>query len=53
MVKAWKEEQQAQAAPAIEMPETVTQAMQKAAADIWGAASTLAGEAVESIRKEA
>ena len=53
MVKAWKEEQAAQVAPAIEMPETVTQAMQKAAADIWGAASSLAGETVERIRKEA
>ena len=53
MVKAWKEEQAAQVAPVIEMPETVTQAMQKATTEIWGAASTLAGETVERVRKEA
>ena len=53
MVKTWKEEQKAQAAPLIEMPESVTQAMRKATADIWGAASALAGETVERIRTEA
>ena len=53
MVKAWKEEQAAQATTVIDMPESVTTAMQRAAAEIWGAASALAGEEVERIRKEA
>ncbi len=53
MVKAWKEEQAQQTAPMIQMPDTVTIAMQKAVADIWATASTLAGEEVERIQKEA
>jgi len=53
MVKHWKEEQAKQAAPIVEMPETVSQAMQKATVDIWGAASALASETVERIQKEA
>lgn len=53
MVKIWKEEQAQQAAPNIHMPETVNTAMQKAVADIWLTASTLAGEEVERIRAEA
>lgn len=52
-VKLWKEEQAAHSAPLIEMPETVTQAVQRAAADIWGTASALAGETVERIQNEA
>ncbi|GFO73523.1 hypothetical protein BJAS_P4365 [Bathymodiolus japonicus methanotrophic gill symbiont] len=35
------------------MPESVNQAMNKAAFDIWAAASGLAGESVERIQKEA
>ena len=53
MVKVWKEEQAARVEPVAEMPETVTRAMQKATADIWDAASRLAGEKIERIRKEA
>lgn len=53
MVKAWKEEHAAHSAPLMEMPENVNHAALKAAADIWGAASSLAGEAVERIQKEA
>ena len=53
MVKTWREEQARQTAPMIQMPETVTTAMQKAVADIWAAASALAGEEVERIQKEA
>lgn len=52
LVKVWKAEQAAQTAPVIAMPETITQAMHKAAADIWAAASTLAGETIERIQKE-
>lgn len=52
-VKLWKEEQTARTMPIIDMPETVTQAVQRAAADIWGAASALAGETVERIQNEA
>lgn len=53
MVKAWKEEQAAHVAPLMQMPESVTNAMHKAAFDIWAAASTLAGESVERIQHEA
>jgi predicted nucleic acid-binding Zn-ribbon protein len=35
------------------MPDSVTNAMHKAAFDIWAAASTLAGESVERIQHEA
>lgn len=41
MVKAWKEEQAAHIAPLMQMPESVTNAMHKAAFDIWAAASVL------------
>ena len=53
MVKAWREEQAAQASAVLEMPDAVVLAMQKAAADIWAAASGLAGELVERTRQEA
>lgn len=53
MVKAWKEEQAAHVAPLLQMPDSVMGAMHKAAADIWGAASGLAGETVERIQSEA
>lgn len=53
MVKLWKEDQAAQVAPLPEMPETVTKAMHKAAFDIWGTASALAGETVERVQNEA
>ncbi len=52
-VKLWKEEQAARSIPIIDMPETVTQAIQRAAVDIWGAASAVAGETVERIQSEA
>lgn len=52
-VKLWKEEQTARTMPIIDMPETVTQAIQRAAVDIWGAASVVAGETVERIQSEA
>ena len=52
MVKAWKAEQAASATPVIEMPEAITKAMHRAAADIWGAASALAGEALERMKTE-
>lgn len=52
MVKAWREEQAAQASAVLEMPEAVVLSMQKAAADIWDAASGLAGELVERTRQE-
>ena len=53
MVKAWKEEQAAHIAPLLQMPDSVTTAMHKAAFDVWAAASTLAGESVERIQHEA
>lgn len=53
MVKNWKEQLATQSKPIIEMPEMVSQAMQRATADIWTAASTLASENVERIQKEA
>ncbi len=53
MVSTWKEEQAAQSAPTIEMPESVTTALHKAVADIWSTASSLAGETVERIQNEA
>ena len=53
MVKAWKEEQAAQVAPLLQMPDSVMNAMHKAAMDVWGAASSLAGETVERIQSEA
>ena len=53
MVKAWREATAAQASAVLEMPDTVVLAMQKAAADIWDAASGLAGELVERARQEA
>ena len=53
MVKLWREEQAAHSAPLLQMPESVNQAMNKAAFDIWAAASGLAGESVERIQKEA
>jgi len=53
MVKNWKAEQAIKTAPAIEMPETVKTAMQKAVAVIWDAASSLAGDEIDRIRKEA
>ena len=52
MLKSWKEQQTAQSIAIIEMPETVTEAVKKAAADIWGAASQLASEMIERIEKE-
>ncbi len=42
-----------QTAPAIEMPETVKTAMHKAVTVIWDAASSLAGDEIDRIRKEA
>ncbi len=53
MVKNWKAEQAIKTAPAIEMPETVKTAMQKAVAIIWDTASSLAGDEIDRIRKEA
>lgn len=53
MVKAWKEEQAAHVAPLLQMPDSVMNAMHKAALDVWGAASGLAGETVERIQNEA
>ncbi len=53
MVKLWREEQAAHSAPLLQMPDSVTAAMHKAAFDIWAAASTLAGESVERIQHEA
>ena len=53
MVKLWKEEQAAHSAPLLQMPESVTAAMHKAAFDVWAVASGLAGETVERIQKEA
>ena len=53
MVKNWKAEQAAKTAPAIEIPETVKTAMQKATTVIWEAASDLAISEIERIRKDA
>ena len=53
MVKIWREEQAAHTAPLLQMPESVNQAVSKAAFYIWAAASGLAGESVERIQKEA
>jgi chromosome segregation ATPase len=53
MVKLWREEQAAHSAPLLQMPDSVTNAMHKAAFDIWAAASTLAGESVERIQTQA
>lgn len=53
MVKNWKAEQAIKTASAIEMPEVVKTAMQKAVAVIWGAASSLADDEIDRIRKEA
>lgn len=53
MVKLWREEQAKHSAPLIEMPDSVNTAMQRAALDIWTAASNLAGETVERIQNEA
>ena len=53
MVKLWREEQAAHSVPLLQMPDSVTNAMHKAASDIWAAASTLAGESVERIQHEA
>ncbi|GAW87745.1 conserved hypothetical protein [Bathymodiolus platifrons methanotrophic gill symbiont] len=53
MVKLWRDEQAAHSAPLLQMPESVNQAVSKAAFDIWAAASGLAGESVERIQKEA
>ncbi|GAW86758.1 conserved hypothetical protein [Bathymodiolus platifrons methanotrophic gill symbiont] len=53
MVKLWREEQAAHSAPLLQMPDSVTATMHKAAFDIWAAASTLAGESVERIQHEA
>ena len=52
MVKLWREEQAAHSAPLLQMPESVTSAMHKAAFDIWAAASTLAGESAERIQTQ-
>jgi hypothetical protein len=35
MVKLWREEQAAHSAPLLQMPDSVTNAMHKAAFDIW------------------
>ncbi|GFO76164.1 hypothetical protein BPLS_P3793 [Bathymodiolus platifrons methanotrophic gill symbiont] len=53
MVKIWREEQAAHTAPLLQLPESVNQAVSKAAFYIWAAASGLAGESVERIQKEA
>ncbi len=53
MVKRWREEQIAQAQPLLQMPESVTDAMHKAASDVWVAASSLAEETVKRIQNEA
>lgn len=53
MVKAWREEQAAQVAPLPDMPESVTQAMHKAVADLWGTAAAIAAERVESVQNDA
>lgn len=53
MVKHWREEQIAQAAPLLQMPESVTNAMHKAASEVWIAASSLAEETVKRIQNEA
>ena len=52
MVKTWREDQVDQASAVLEMPDAVVLAMQKAAADVWAAASGLAGELVERTRQE-
>ena len=53
MVKLWREEQAGHSAPLLQMPESVTNAMHKAAFNIWAAASTLARESVERTQHEA
>ncbi|MCP5244240.1 MAG: DNA-binding protein [Burkholderiales bacterium] len=53
MVKAWRAEQQKKAAPAIEMPESITNAMYQATAVVWEAAASLANERIERARTEA
>ena len=53
MVKQWREQQREKSAPAFDMPDSVITAMRNAAADIWTTASSLAGESVETIQKQA
>ena len=53
MVKAWKEDQGAKLAPLISMPESITQSMHRATAEIWTTASDLACESIERIQSEA
>ena len=53
MVKAWRAEQQKKASPAIEMPESITNAMYQATAVVWEAAASLANERIERARTEA
>ena len=53
MVKAWRAEQQKKAEPAIDMPQSITNAMYQATAVVWEAAASLAHERIERVRTEA
>ncbi|MCW5597560.1 MAG: DNA-binding protein [Nitrosomonas sp.] len=53
MVKTWRAEQEKKAAPAIDMPESITNAMYQATAVVWEAAASLANERIERVRTEA
>ncbi|GJM05899.1 MAG: hypothetical protein DHS20C09_18950 [marine bacterium B5-7] len=53
MVKAWRAEQQKKTAPAIDMPESITNAMHQATTVVWDAAASLASERIERERTEA
>ncbi len=53
LVKLWKEELATHNTVAIEMPDMVYQAMERATIDIWSAVSDLASQNVQHIKKEA
>ena len=53
MVKVWKDEQEKQAAPLLEMPDGMTAIMHKAVGEVWAVASTISGETIERVQTEA
>ncbi len=53
LVKAWREQQREKAAPALEMPDSVSAAMREASQTIWAAASALAADTIENVQKQA
>lgn len=51
MVKIWREEQEQESTPVLQMPDRINTAMHKAVAELWTTASTLATEEMEHVKR--